>query len=137
MTIPDAVEPVSDDVTSEQYSPIAVAGEQENLPATELVAVPDADIVKHAKVGCRTCFGRGLLSIRAPVSEKPRDDVPIVMKGDSQMRAPHNVIYISGRFQLCSLWDQWRTTDRTHVSEHGWIITHWCYVEELEAAMGG
>ena len=72
-----------------------------------------------------------------PVSAKPRDDVPIVMKGDSQMRAPHNVIYISGRFQLCSLWDQWRTTDRTHVSEHGWIITHWCYVEELEAAMGG
>jgi hypothetical protein len=34
MTTPDAVEPVSDDVTSEQYSPIAVAGEQENLPVT-------------------------------------------------------------------------------------------------------
>jgi hypothetical protein len=63
------------------------------------------------------------------------------MKGRSNMRAPHDVIYVSGWYESeypggkIHPSHRWHTTDGSDVCEYGWEITHWAYVEELEGAM--
>lgn len=66
-------------------------------------------------------------------------DMPILMKGQSFIRPPHNVFYISGRYQnnngTTHPSDRWRNVSCDNLRENGWKVTHWCYIDDLEKSM--
>jgi len=76
------------------------------------------------------------LPVWHPVTEAPRNDEPILIKGDSGIRKPHDVFYTSGRYETPeNATHRWLTSDRTNVCEFGWIPTHWMYVSDLEKTL--
>ena len=66
------------------------------------------------------------------ISAKPIVGKPILMRGDSGHRAPHDTFVISGYYDPgYRPLSPWLDCCGDQLSDHGWKPTHWTYLNDL------